>query len=221
MEKIDGIINLERLFLIIKNNHSKLKFIMPLKNLCLTEEALDQSMHLFWQRGYFNTPIDELVKISGLNRATIYKQFGGKEGIFVAMLQRYRHNMTSQFFAPLHRIEDGIKAIRDFFDQFIDLSEQGQMQYGCFFIATASEIPSHQPMTKTIIEAFFNDLKNLFYQALERGKAQNQLNKNMDCQACSSFLVANIFGFFTLARAMNNPTLVREQVAMIKAFLQT
>ena len=192
---------------------------MPLKNLCLTEDALDQSMHLFWQRGYFNTPIDELVKISGLNRAAIYKQFGGKEGFFVAMLQRYRHNMTSQFFSPLLRIEDGINAIHAFFDQFINLSEQGLMQNGCFFINTATELPCHQAATKAIIAAFLAELKSLFYQALERGKAQNQLSETLDSQACSSFLVANIFGLFTLARATNKTELVHEQVSMIKAFL--
>ena len=46
--------------------------------LSLKEQAEDLSMHLFWQQGYFNTSIDELVKVSGLSRAAIYKYFGGQ-----------------------------------------------------------------------------------------------------------------------------------------------
>lgn len=191
---------------------------MPYKNSSINEQALEQSMGLFWQKGYFNAPIDALVKVSGLSRAAIYKQFGGKEGFFVAMLERYRQKLTSQFLSPLRNQEQGLTAIFAFFEQFIELSEQGQMQNGCFFINTASELPCHQKATKTVIEAFFAELKTLLYQALERGKAQGQLSQKLDSQACSSFLVANIFGLFTLARAMNDPTLVREQVAMVKDF---
>lgn len=191
---------------------------MPYKNSSFNEQALEQSMGLFWQKGYFNAPIDELVKVSGLSRAAIYKQFGGKEGFFVAMLERYRQNLTSQFLSPLRNQEQGLIAIFAFFEQFIELSEQGQMRYGCFFINTASELPCHQKTTKTVIEAFLTELKTLLYHSLERGKAQGQLNQKLDSQACSSFLVANIFGLFTLARAMNDPTLVREQVAMVKDF---
>ncbi|HHF7380205.1 TPA: TetR/AcrR family transcriptional regulator [Legionella anisa] len=192
---------------------------MPYKNSSINEQALEHSMGLFWQKGYFNAPIDELVKISGLSRAAIYKRFGGKEGFFVAMLERYRQNFTTNFLAPLRNQEQGVTAILAFFEQFIDLSEQGRLQNGCFFINTASELPCHQNATKAIIEAFLAELKTLLYQALERGKAQNQLNQKLDSQACSSFLVANIFGLFTLARATNNTQLVREQVTMIKAFL--
>lgn len=194
---------------------------MPYKNSSINEQALEHSMGLFWQKGYFNTPINELVKVSGLSRAAIYKQFGGKEGVFVAMLERYRQNFTTKFLAPLRNQEQSLTAIFVFFEQFIELSEQGHLRHGCFFINTASELPCHQNATKTIIEAFLTELKTLLYQSLERGKAQGQLSQKLDSQACSSFLVANIFGLFTLARAMNDPTLVREQVAMVKNFLHT
>lgn len=185
----------------------------------MNEQALEHSMGLFWLKGYFNASINELVKVSGLSRAAIYKQFGGKEGFFLAMLERYRQNLTTKFLAPLRNQEQNITAIFAFFEQFIDLSEQGQLQNGCFFINTASELPCHQNATKTIIDSFLAELKALLYQTLERGKAQNQLNHKLDSQACSSFLVANVFGLFTLARATNNSQLMREQVTMIKAFL--
>lgn len=96
---------------------------MPYKNSSINEQALEHSMSLFWQKGYFNAPINELVKVSGLSRAAIYKQFGGKEGFFVAMLERYRQNFTTKFLAPLRNQEQSVTAIFAFFEQFIDLSE--------------------------------------------------------------------------------------------------
>lgn len=117
---------------------------MPHKLSSLHEQALEQSMRLFWQQGYFNTSIDELVKVSGLSRAAIYKQFGGKEGFFVAMLKRYRQNLTSQFLSPLRNQEQGLLAVFAFFEQFIGLSEQGFLQNGCFL----SILPLSSPPIK-------------------------------------------------------------------------
>jgi TetR/AcrR family transcriptional repressor of nem operon len=186
--------------------------------LSLKEQAEDLSMHLFWQQGYFNTSIDELVKVSGLSRAAIYKHFGGKEGLFVMMLQRYREYLTRHFFVPLQSGQ-GIEAIFAFFDQFIELSKQGKLQHGCFFIATASEIPSHQNAIKAVINAFLEELSSLFCRALDYGKEHNQLSHSLDSEAVSSFLVANVFGLFTLARAVNNTDWLSNQVTMIKQFL--
>ena len=47
-------------------------------------------MHLFWRKEYANTPIEDIVDLTGFNRAAIYSRFGGKQGLFLAMLTRYR-----------------------------------------------------------------------------------------------------------------------------------
>ena len=48
----------------------------------LSEEILDKTMALFWGKGYFNTSIDDIAVVTGLNRAALYKYFGGKTSYF-------------------------------------------------------------------------------------------------------------------------------------------
>ncbi|WP_253264832.1 hypothetical protein [Legionella longbeachae] len=62
-------------------------------------------------------------------------------------------------------------------------------------------------------------LSALFCRALDYGKEHNQLSQSLDSEAVSSFLVANVFGLFTLARAVNNTDWLSNQVTMIKQFL--
>lgn len=52
-----------------------------------TSVLLQQAGELFIKRGYAATSIDEIVKVSGAARGSLYSIFGSKQGIFVAALK--------------------------------------------------------------------------------------------------------------------------------------
>ena len=53
------------------------------------EAALDAAAEVFVHGGYEGTSIDDLVKALNLHRGSLYKAFGSKRGLFLAVLQRY------------------------------------------------------------------------------------------------------------------------------------
>ncbi len=55
-------------------------------------------MSLFWQKGYQATSMAEMAQTTGLNTASMYKEFGDKDGLFEGALERYRgHVMSPRF----------------------------------------------------------------------------------------------------------------------------
>ena len=46
------------------------------------EEILKKAMELFWEKGFHATSIQDLVAHLGINRASLYDTFGGKEELF-------------------------------------------------------------------------------------------------------------------------------------------
>ncbi|KMY23616.1 hypothetical protein ACU19_02845 [Actinobaculum suis] len=52
-----------------------------------TGTFLRQAGELFVKRGYNATSIDELVKVTGVARGSLYSIFGSKQGIFIAVLE--------------------------------------------------------------------------------------------------------------------------------------
>src|SRR6202522_142366 len=103
----------------------------------LSEEVLDKTMNLFWEKGYFNTSIDDITAVTGLNRAALYKYFGGKDKLFLAMLERFRKNITEKVHIPLQTKTNGIEGIATFFTQFLELYESANIgSRGCFLIST-------------------------------------------------------------------------------------
>ena len=71
------------------------------------DKALDQALHLFWEKGYEGTSIADLTGAMGINPPSLYAAFGNKEALFRAALDRYENFrdqiMEEAFAAPTAR----------------------------------------------------------------------------------------------------------------------
>src|SRR5271156_1832221 len=107
----------------------------------LSEEVLEKTMDLFWEKGYFNTSIEDITLITGFNRTALYKYYGGKENLFYEILVRFRKNVTDKISMPLQSKVNGLEGILTFFTQFIELYDQAGLKgRGCLLVSTASDI---------------------------------------------------------------------------------
>lgn len=54
------------------------------------ERVLDTAMRLFWARGYDGVSISDLTAATGVNRRSLYAEFGSKADLFRAAVRRYQ-----------------------------------------------------------------------------------------------------------------------------------
>jgi len=187
----------------------------------LSEAILDKVMHLFWEKGFFATSIDEVVKITGLNRAAIYKHFGGKEPLYLAMLKRYLSQVTFQLTQPLlEPDENPITALQTFFTQFTQAMEIPVQQKGCFLVMTATDLPLKSDAINQVVNEFLAQLQQLLADLLAQAIQQGICDATLDYQQITSFLVGNIMGLMTLLRANAPKPLVDQHIAVINQYLE-
>ena len=46
------------------------------------DQALDQALHVFWEKGYDGASIADLTEAMGINPPSLYAAFGNKEALF-------------------------------------------------------------------------------------------------------------------------------------------
>jgi AcrR family transcriptional regulator len=59
------------------------------------EQALDNALRVFWQKGYEGASLPELTAAMGINRPSLYAAFGNKEELFRKALDRYEAGPTA------------------------------------------------------------------------------------------------------------------------------
>ena len=53
------------------------------------DKALDQALLVFWRKGYEGASLPDLTEAMGINRPSLYAQFGNKEELFRKAMDRY------------------------------------------------------------------------------------------------------------------------------------
>ena len=98
-------------------------------------DVLDKAMSLFWRLGYEGAHLAALVEHTGLNRFSLYKEFGGKAGLYEAALERFLGYLLAQYRDMLTRQPLGLDNI----EAVLRALQYGSEYYGCFMINTLTQ----------------------------------------------------------------------------------
>ena len=71
------------------------------------DRAMDRALDLFWERGYEAVSVEDLVRVTGMNRFGLYRRWGDKRGLLLACLARYAALMLE---GPLASLTGGALA---------------------------------------------------------------------------------------------------------------
>jgi len=156
------------------------------------DEVLKRAMTLFWKKGYEGTHLAELVEVTGLNRFSLYKEFGGKEGLFAEALERYMLELQPMS-SLLAREPFGLRNIRDYFDAIVD----ARFIHGCFIVNT---LPERHVVEKSVyrkVTDFARNAERLFRENLAQAQKDGEIAADTDVEALAKMLFAFDIGYIT------------------------
>lgn len=156
------------------------------------DEVLEKALILFWRKGYEGTHLKELVAVTGLNRFSLYKEFGSKEGLFDEAMTRYMEQLGS-LVEHLRAEPLGVENIRAYFRALVAY----KFRHGCFLVNTLSEKNVVGDSTFGRVREFIKDGGELFRANLEASQQRGALAADADLNALASFLVIHEIGLLT------------------------
>ena len=93
--------------------------------------ALEAAMRVFWAKGYAGTGIEALSRATGLNRSSLYHQWGDKQGLFLAAIAHYAETRLAPVVATLDNGGTLAEDLAAFFAAVIDLALDERGGRGC------------------------------------------------------------------------------------------
>lgn len=163
------------------------------------DKALEQAMHLFWEKGFEATSIQDLVDRLGINRQSLYDTFGDKKQLFLKSLNLYR----SQGKAPLLPKDITVRQIfTHIFQDIIDMSIQDSR--GCLMANSTLELASRDEDVANIACDNLETAEEDFRQILQEAQRKGELSSEKDPKALASYLFNSIQGIRVTTKASND-----------------
>ncbi|WP_174873183.1 TetR/AcrR family transcriptional regulator [Vogesella oryzae] len=163
------------------------------------DDAADAAMHVFWQKGYAATSIQDLVNGTGLSRSSLYNTFESKIGLFQHALQRY-HGQTAANVALLAEDGSAIGRVRALLQQIAADELAGTDSCGCLVANTALELGRRNHSVNDLLQQHFSTLETALAALMQRGQQQGEIAASKSPVALARFLVAIIQGLRVLGR---------------------
>jgi AcrR family transcriptional regulator len=143
---------------------------MDPSDLAPRERILNTAYDLFTVRGVRDVGIDEVISKSGVAKATLYKYFGSKNDLVLAVLNLREQRWTLDLVEAGARArgatpEERLLAIFDVFDEWFDSPEYD----ACAFVNVLVEMRPEHPLGRASIEHLANVRRLVANMAAEAG----------------------------------------------------
>lgn len=172
------------------------------------QAVLDKAMGLFWKKGFEGTHLQELVEVTGLNRFSLYKEFGGKEGLFEEAVEKYLSDLQG-LGAFLTREPFGLENVLEYLRQIIHTD----FSYGCFMVNTLTQKHVVQDQITERVRNFALGSEVALRKNFQAAQAKGEIPENLDVDALAKFLLVFDMGLVTyelLSPKMKDKEQIRE-----------
>ncbi|MEM8750409.1 MAG: helix-turn-helix domain-containing protein [Pseudomonadota bacterium] len=133
--------------------------------------AVEKAMQVFWQHGYGETSLPDLLEGMEIARGSLYKAFGSKKALFLKALALYDKLYVQPGIDVLN--DTTIKAekrIELVFDGAIAAAQSGDRR-GCLLCNSAAGLASDDEEIEAVVNDQVNRLTDAFATALKDTKA--------------------------------------------------
>ena len=181
------------------------------------ERLIDAAIALFWEKGYANTSMSDLLAAARANSGSFYHFFASKEDLLLAVLDRYNELLHPQVLAPAWEgVDDPIERIFALLARYRMLVVQTDCTYGCPIGRLALEISPEQREVHRKLAQNFDGWTAAVGQCLER--AADRLPRDLDREQLSRFVLAVMEGGVMLSRSHRDVKPFDQAVAELRNY---
>lgn len=136
------------------------------------DAVIDGAVELFWTNGFDDTSLDDLVAGLGVSRSTLYNSFGGKDGLYDAVLDRYLDRVEHVVVQPLRSGADGIVDLVAFTTRLNDVLTSPAMPAGCLVLNSIAS-----PRNAPAVSRYLASLRTGISAALTRAARLGEIDE--------------------------------------------
>jgi AcrR family transcriptional regulator len=180
----------------------------------VTDKILDTAGRLFYQQGYCNTGINQVIDEADIAKASLYKHFLSKTDLLVAYIRRTHEQWFERIQTAVNKVPDAKAKLLAVFDHHIERQEIRQFG-GCPFIKANDEAGSSDPRVLEEIQKTKQHSKD-FIKNLVAGSGHKKLFTD---QELSDTVYLLLEGAITTVAVFKRPADLRSAKKIIQKLI--
>ncbi|CAM4510566.1 TetR/AcrR family transcriptional repressor of nem operon [Paenibacillus endophyticus] len=161
-------------------------------------EVLLKAMHLFWEKGYEKTSLQDLVTHMGIHRRSLYDTFGDKHSLFVKTIEEYQKQVRAIINSEVRRGRTAKQVIRFKFDYLIEVNDDRPL--GCLIVNSATELALRDPEICEMTNASFSNEEKILVDLIQKGQQSGEIPLDKDAKILAASVQTTMIGLRVLAR---------------------
>ena len=158
-------------------------------------------MREFWERGYRDTSVDDLVQVTGVRPGSLYNAFpGGKHDLFLKTLHRYSNLVVPEKLGALERPGAGLPELRAYFDGLVRDLTTPEGRAGCLMVNSAVELAAEDSEVGELVRGHMARLERNAERALRNAKRRGEIPARVNPRAKATQLMATGMGMMVVGK---------------------
>jgi len=158
-------------------------------------------MREFWNRGFHETTVDDLVAATGVQPGSLYNAFkGGKRELFLGSLDRYSALVVPEKMGALERPGASVAEVRAYFDGLIRDLATPEGRAGCLMVNTAIELANEDSEVARVVRGHMSRLERNATRALRNAKRRGEIPKHVKPADKATQLMATAMGLMVVGK---------------------
>lgn len=177
---------------------------MPRSKAYQRDEMVQKAMHQFWTKGYDATSIQDLVEATGLNRFSLYREFGNKEKLYQEAFKAYTHEVVHR---NIDQLEKGshLADIETFFLQSLALlkkaAQNEKAPQVCFLVLHATSTMQTSSSCRQNSQAILHRIQEGLIKVLTKAQENGEIPDDIKLKEKALYLVGCLYGLNVISHA--------------------
>jgi TetR/AcrR family transcriptional repressor of nem operon len=184
-----------------------------------TAEVLDRALDAFWERGFEATSMADLVEATGLQKGSLYNAFGGKDELFLAVLDHYQRDVEERIGALLDDAPDAGSALAAWFDTLLESCRGAYGKRGCFAANAIAERATSSEAVRRAVTEHERRLRERLESVVRRGQDDRRFRADLDAAVVARMLWTFAMGLRLSAKRGTSKAALRAQVDLVRSLI--
>lgn len=181
------------------------------------DKALNRATLLFWKKGYRNTSLKDLLKVTQLGEGSFYNTLKSKKALYRACMDHYNQTITKTRL-DLFLSEKSVKiGVKKYFEAVLQGFMDRKLPNGCLMSNSLSADVIAEKDFKNYLTDGFEFFEKIFADQFDKAKSNGELPNQFNSRLTAEIFVTFLQGLFRVSLINKNPSQCRRQVVL---FLQ-